>query len=89
MDTNKMREQFEAWVLREFPEQSLARFTTGEYQGFTVEHCWQAWKASREAVVVDLSDLSRCFSPNDCGDWAMWLDDVKKLIKAQGLKVAP
>ena len=45
MDTNKMREEFEAWVLREWPEQSLARFTTGEYQGFTVEHCWKAWQA--------------------------------------------
>lgn len=52
MDTNKMREQFEAWVLREFPEQSLARFTTGEYQGFTVEHCWKAWQASREDLQV-------------------------------------
>lgn len=60
MDTNKMREQFEAWVLSEYPNQSLERFnplhgvTEGEYTGFTVQHCWQAWQASREAVVVEL-----------------------------------
>ena len=39
----------------------------------------KGWASSRAAIEVDLQDLSRCFSPNDCGDWAMWLSDVKSL----------
>ncbi|NWC12012.1 hypothetical protein HX776_24815, partial [Pseudomonas agarici] len=62
---------------------------TGDYQSTTIEHCWWAWQASRKALVIDLSDMSNCFSPDDCGDWAMWLDDVKKLIEDAGLKVKP
>lgn len=83
MGTNTMREQFEAWVLREWPEQSLARFTTGEYQGFTVEHCWQAWKSSREAVVIDLSKAMIA------GGGYFEDQDAIAAIEAQGLKVAP
>ncbi|EKT4497345.1 hypothetical protein QEM27_005170 [Pseudomonas putida] len=90
MDTNKMREQFEAWVLREWPEQSLARFTTGEYQGFTVEHCWQAWKASREAVVVNPAWPDHYDYTNSDVAGAAVLDcrtAFQKAMKAQGLKV--
>ena len=87
MDTNKMREQFEAWVLREFPEQSLARFTTGEYQGFTVEHCWQAWKASRETVVVTLPRITgHEYDPLADADYR---EGCREAIEAQGLKVTP
>lgn len=39
----------------------------------------KGWKSSRAAI--DLTDLSKCFSPNDCGDWAMWLDDIKSMVK--------
>ncbi|MNO94688.1 hypothetical protein D3C76_863130 [compost metagenome] len=92
MDTNKMREQFEAWVLREWPEQSLARFTTGEYQGFTVEHCWQAWKASREAVVVELPEAHKP-APEDDERWHnvrnSTIGSCRRAIEAQGLRVAP
>ena len=72
MDTNKMREQFETWVSTNWPEQSLARFTTGEYQGHTVEHCWKAWQASR--AIVGWQPMETCprhvevlFYREDCG----------------------
>lgn len=89
MDTNKMRASFEAMILA---NGKSVRRSGDSYHFGTIHRKWlfwqEAWCQSREAVVVDLSDLSRCFSPNDCGDWAMWLDDVKKLIEVQGLKVA-
>ncbi|WP_017133282.1 hypothetical protein [Pseudomonas agarici] len=87
--SDKMREEFEDSVLSEYPNQNMGRFATGDYQSTTIEHCWWAWQASRKALVIDLSDMSNCFSPDDCGDWAMWLDDVKKLIEDAGLKVKP
>lgn len=94
MDTNKMREQFEAWVLSEYPNQSLERFnplhgvTEGEYTGFTVQHCWQAWQASRSAVVVELpsaieSPPYACFQSG----WNDMRGEAVDAIEAQGLKV--
>lgn len=71
-------DQFEAWFAELGWKHSTCRAAALE-----------AWEASRAAVVVDLTDLSRCFSPNDCADWAMWLSDVKETVEAAGLKVAP
>lgn len=94
-----MREEFEAayvegLVLRcgeGFRDTALYSLSekkpSGDYQHYTDGIAWWAWQASRESLVIDLSDLSQCFSPNDCGDWAMWLDDVRIMVQAAGLKV--
>jgi hypothetical protein len=50
MGNDKMREEFEAWVLGKWPETELGQFNDGEYCGFTLQHCWAAWQASRAAV---------------------------------------
>lgn len=72
MDTNKMREQFEAWVLREYPNQNMRRFNNGEYCSTTVEHCWLAWQTSR--VATGWQPMESCpkhvevlFYREDCG----------------------
>lgn len=84
MDINKMREQFEAWVLREYPNQAMGRFADGEYHSTTVQYCWLAWQASRAAVVVELP-----------AEWSTKIGNmlpppaVRSAIEAQGLKVAP
>lgn len=92
-DTNKMREQFEAWILENWPGQYLDRFETGEYHGFTLEHCWKAWQASREAVVVELPDSivgARRYQHAEAAfAHKEGIDDCREAIEAQGLKVAP
>lgn len=95
MDIEKMREEFEAWQAKETPGADLqhcgALIGSGpareSYRNMYVAERWIGWQASRESLVIDLSDLSQCFSPHDCGDWAMWLDDVRILAQAAGLKV--
>ena len=57
MEANKMREAFEAWVLREYPNQAMGRFSDGEYHSTTVQYCWLAWQASHEAVAVEIDQL--------------------------------
>ncbi|WP_439885625.1 hypothetical protein ACTACK_10445 [Pseudomonas syringae] len=57
MSNDKMREEFEAWVLREYPNQHMGRFATGEYHSTVIEHCWQAWRASRAALVIELPKI--------------------------------
>ncbi|MEE5149082.1 hypothetical protein V2J91_23590 [Pseudomonas alliivorans] len=53
MSNDKMREEFETWVLREYPNQHMGRFATGEYHSTVIEHCWQAWQASREVEALE------------------------------------
>lgn len=85
---DKMHEEFEAWhrsvVEGEPPHE---KYNSGDYRNQHVQRYWLGWQTSRETLVIDLSDLSNCFSPNDCGDWAMWLDDVRILVQRAGLKV--
>ncbi|TDJ77272.1 hypothetical protein E2H86_08805 [Pseudomonas putida] len=65
MDTNKMREQFETWARQRYnwhlqedardPEdKTLSSWDGHKYGNRVVEGMWQAWQASREAVVVEL-----------------------------------
>ncbi|RMS14543.1 hypothetical protein ALP72_02112 [Pseudomonas coronafaciens pv. coronafaciens] len=54
MSIEKVREEYEAWVLSKYPNQHMGRFATGEYHSTVIEHCWQAWQASREALVIEL-----------------------------------
>ncbi|AFO47202.1 hypothetical protein [Pseudomonas putida] len=93
MDTNKMREQFEQWAknryswhlhddARDPEERTLASWNGDAYGNRIVEGMWQAWQASREAVVVELL-------ADDGMDGHLWAPDVVAAIEAQGLKVAP
>jgi hypothetical protein len=77
MDSNKMREQFEAYWKRQLWAECYADV---KEQMFTV------WKASREAVVVELPerDVEPCnysLGFNSC------LKESRQAIEAQGLKV--
>lgn len=70
------------------PAQRLAMARGEQAGGYTaVDVATAAAEGFRDgvgSVAVDLSDLSNCFSPDGCGDWAMWLEDVKKMIIAAG-----
>ncbi|MEX5363469.1 hypothetical protein WCE03_16760 [Pseudomonas guariconensis] len=99
MDTNKMREQFEQWAkdryswhlhddARDPEDRTLASWNGETYGNRIVEGMWQAWQASREAVVVELPDrdVEQCaysLGFNSC------LKQSRAAIEAQGLKVAP
>lgn len=92
--TDKMREEFEAWQAKETPGADLAHVGAliGEgphresYRNAYVAERWIGWKASREALVIELPDK---FDPNGGGDWAMWEDLVVRSIESAGLKVKP
>lgn len=92
MDTNKMREQFEAWVKSKWPNQQFGRFSDGEYQSHTLHHAWLSWQASREAVVVELPAKGKP-DADDVAGWCLTrnstIDACRRVIEAQGLKVAP
>lgn len=80
MSNDKMREEFEASVLSEYPNQNMGKFATGEYQSTTIEHCWWAWKKSREVLVIELPD-------EDGMQGHLWAPDVVAAMEAAGVKV--
>ncbi|MEE4087519.1 hypothetical protein [Pseudomonas viridiflava] len=81
MSIEKVREEYEAWVLREYPNQHMGRFATGEYHSTVIEHCWQSWQASREALVISM--------PIDVtgGLYRLAVEDCTRSIEAAGVKV--
>ncbi|EKT4542745.1 hypothetical protein QEM15_004982 [Pseudomonas putida] len=89
MDTNKMRAAFEAMILAD--GKSIRRCGDSYHFG-TIHRKWlfwqEAWKQSREAVVVELPDrdVEQCaysLGFNSC------LKQSRAAIEAQGLKVTP
>ena len=91
MDTNKMREQFEAWAEKATLQIDLSRGNHGSYRNTNTHwlYCaWVcAWSASREAVSVDLPTL-QCLRVNQY-DYQEARQQCVEAIEAQGLKVAP
>ncbi|MNE28578.1 hypothetical protein D3C76_1049150 [compost metagenome] len=90
MDTNKMRdisrEQFEKFALSQdgglFPGH-LVKGEDGEYLNYAAQCYWLFWKASREAVVIDLAPA---MIP---GGGYLEDQDAIAAIEAWGLKVSP
>lgn len=77
MHTDKAMAEFEAWWDRQpFHEQ----FEDVKDQMRNV------WLASRRELVVTI-EPGDCFSPNECGDLAIWRDDAKRLFEAAGVPV--
>ncbi|WP_296267419.1 hypothetical protein [Pseudomonas sp. UBA6562] len=94
MDTNKMRERFEAWVVSSGLTDiglDLSRGNHDSYKSNTVHWLYcgyvDAWKESREAVAVDLPTKA-CIRTNEYTPFEV-VDVCREAIENQGLKVTP
>jgi len=61
MSVEKMREEFEAAVLRDWPQAPLricpsVSSRAGQYAEEAVQRAWWGWQASRAAIEVDWPD---------------------------------
>lgn len=88
------REKFEIWFLKEakwYGNKDCLDFDGDEYTDGNVQLAFDAWKASREAVVVELPEHHPM--ANTAGDMARGIREATKVFKAaieaQGLKVTP
>lgn len=83
MSNDKMREEFEAAVALEAKEPVLAVYLSRRddtYSTSTLHFAWWAWKASREALVIELPD-------EDGMQGHLWAPDVVAAMEAAGVKV--
>lgn len=77
------REQFEAWTKCPQPEGTydLTRIPSGTYKNAETRVAFQAWQASREALVVDLPDWFVTYN-----EPAMFMGEVHSSLDAAGIK---
>jgi hypothetical protein len=59
MSNDKMREEFEAWTADHsfLGGCHLNRKPEGEYHDVDMQYAWEAWQASREALVIELPKI--------------------------------
>ena len=84
----KMREEFEAWVItRNVCIKYGAKLRTcpdGSYYDYRINDRWLAWKASRSALCVNLSDIE--FSKDRHGEGGLILtDSIKSELEYLGV----
>lgn len=80
--TDKVLEEFEGWFAKTYPLGNLERDTEEVLRKMIAE---QAWRASREAIEVDLPFINDPYDMD--ANWAN--EGARKVIKAAGLKVKP
>lgn len=83
------REQFEAWCINRLI--TVTRLVGGDtYQTSRTRELWEAWKASREAMEVELPSVEdkKWYSSwhGKFREEAFWLEVKRRLVKL-GLKV--
>ncbi|WP_122499972.1 hypothetical protein [Pseudomonas viridiflava] len=81
MSNDKVRERFEAWALS---CNQIIDKANGVYLVRSVDCLWVAWRASREALVIDLPDAW-----HQDRQRLMDADEVSETIQAAGLRIQP
>ncbi|QXG35512.1 hypothetical protein [Pseudomonas viridiflava] len=79
MSNDKVREQFEAWALS--CNQMIDK-ANGVYLVRSVDCLWVAWRASREALVIELPDAW-----HQDRQRLMDADEVSEAVEAAGVRV--
>ena len=93
MNTEKMREEFEAWAKHHYLLMDcVTDLQDGEYFDPEMQYAWEAWQASRESLVIELP--KRCDKMDGIAVYTEEGDfyhrhDVREAIEAAGLKVKP
>ena len=92
---DKCREQFEAWAINTKDQFGVPFFTIKNANGKYVDHgteiSWQAWQASRQALVVELPKNGEPVFKNDFAEGVssgadIYRSAVEYALDKQGIK---
>lgn len=105
MSSEKIREQFESWVVEEakrrdykFMDNVLKRDPSGEYSTTWVDMAWMGWEASRASIVIPRPTLRtvasyanlHSFGPADlANEYRSGQVDLLFWVEHAGLTVKP
>jgi len=84
--SDKMREEFEAWVLSGRSPEPVNKFIGGDYQDEIVQAGWKGWQTSRQALEVELPSGFSC-GEGYFSQWVMGADEVESSIRAAGIRI--
>ena len=91
--SDKMREEFEAWAKENyFDTDKILSFTgksldEGRYDNSSTQTAWQAWQASRAALVVKLPVVVDIYDEHFGDHYEYFeVDDIKKSLDVAGVK---
>ncbi|TGA88291.1 hypothetical protein [Pseudomonas aeruginosa] len=97
-----MREEFEAWVWDIYEEtlwfdmnrESVLKRNGDEYFGNFLNDRWEAWKASRAALRVDLPDKAKFveyYEDLEGGtfNWQRYMVAIQEALQQAGIEVKP
>lgn len=94
MDITKSREEFEAWAEKNGYRMDL--ITDGDIYSYSSTRCsWEAWKASRESLVVAVPQRQALcasgygdgyFVPSDSGE-GLEYDEVVEALRTAGIRI--
>lgn len=82
--SEQMRDGFESWCLAKGytlrpAETNCGIIIEGDYSHLTVQIAWQAWQASRAALVVEL--------PSNCKGMALTVDELRVILEDIGVEL--
>ncbi|MBD1602356.1 hypothetical protein, partial [Pseudomonas typographi] len=83
------REEFEAWLLEVHGLTAEWQPERNCFKEYPAHLAYQAWQASRAAVVVELPSKWNDPTNSNMQSWDSGIDDARMAIEAAGLKVAP
>lgn len=82
--SDKMREEFESWYGSRHGDRKIKSLEIFWEYDFTSTQCmWQAWQASRAALVVELPEVAWA---DNLGQECMLLDEVTSMLDKAGVK---
>lgn len=90
--TDKAREEFEAWLVKSNRSCASVHDETGRYLHYGTQSCWEAWKASRAVIVIELPVIVDKEWANTNAERSAMREAIawcKKRIEAVGLNVKP
>lgn len=82
MDTEKMRQEFEAWY-RARHDGFMPSMYGNEYDWGDAQACWESWQASRAALVIELPQCD----PDEAVQFGTVIEECRAAIEAAGLTV--
>lgn len=93
-EVEKMRAEFEAWWVSRPHRKQPERFQNGDYMAPAVLSAWEAWQASRAALVVEMPS-EEAVPPFPLGHrsrqwplaWNTALSECRAAIEAAGVRI--
>lgn len=86
IEVDKSREQFEEWFSDQGKHQYAIEKSNGNYILASANSAWQAWKASRAVIEVELPDSTEFDGPDMSGAQQA-ISQIREMLTETGIKV--